>query len=240
MAKKNHEERALVPVSEYKFLQVVGNEAIQDNIGTGGINPFDLVRVKLPTGATTQWALPTLSGKDEYVEEISGVIVTWKDQRVYWASEVGATAGAPPDCSSADMVTGRGAPGGNCVVCPYAQWKSAPKGGGGQACKQTRMMFIGREDNLFPTMLILPPTSLQPMKQYFLKLASEVIPYWACITSLTLEKKTNKAGIPYAAVKPGFVEKISDEAVLGRIKDYRAKFNTYLENVEITKADINE
>ena len=106
--------------------------AFATNCASGSITEFDLPRIKMASG-TALWLIPTLEG-DTTAAAVEGVVVSARDARVYYASK--DAGNVPPDCSSLDNKTGVGKPGGECAVCPLAQWDSAPEGGAGQACKQ--------------------------------------------------------------------------------------------------------
>jgi hypothetical protein len=55
-----------------------------------------------------------------------------------------------------------------------------------------------QEDQILPSLITVPPTSLRAVRQYFMGLVSRRIPYWGLVTKLSLEKATNEAGIAYA------------------------------------------
>ena len=76
-----------------------------------------------------------------------------------------------------------------------------------------RMLFIVRPDSLMPVVVVLPPTSIKPARQYFLRLAGAQKPYWAVVTRLTLERTKNKDGIDFARLRPSFIRKLDDEEI---------------------------
>ena len=199
-------------------------EIMAANVGTGGVSPFDIDRVKVPSGGGTTWEVPSLAGPVE-TKELRGVIIAWRDPRGYWRESFEDTGGGtPPDCSSDDGVTGLGDPGGDCAVCPLAQFNTARGGAGrGQACKQTRLLFMVREGDLLPIVVVVPPSSLSPMKKFFLRLASSAVPFFGVVTELTLERTKNKDGIAYAEVTPRMVDQLSPEE--------RARMKAYAESV---------
>lgn len=185
-------------------------EIIRENIGDGGISQFDLDRLRVPAGGGLQWEVPTLRG-EKTEESVDGIIIFWADKRAYWRDKFGEGEGnAPPDCSSEDSRVGSGDPGGQCIECPYGQWKSG-EGGRGQACKQMRLLFILRRTGFLPMVLVAPPTSLQPVRHYFLSLAGEPVAYHKVVTRFSLERATNVGGIKFAKIKPEFVRKVSEE-----------------------------
>jgi len=100
---------------------------------------------------------------------------------------------------SRDGIVGVGDPGGLCHTCPFAKFGSTSKGSGkGQACKQIRQLLLLQEDQILPSLITVPPSSLGPVRQYFIALLSRLIPHWGVVTKISLEKATNDAGIAYA------------------------------------------
>lgn len=61
-------------------------------------------------------------------------------------------------------------------------------------------MFVIRPGNIIPIMLALPPTSLQPAKQYFLRLANAGKHYSAVLTRFGLVEDKNGDGVKYSKV----------------------------------------
>jgi len=229
MSKK---EKAIVEAKDYSLMEMNAEhltEVLSQNIGDGGLSRFDLDTVKVPSGGATTWEIPTLEGEDKS-EEITGILVFWKDVRAYWEAEYDGSSN-PPDCYSDDMKIGVGEPGGKCSECPFAEFGSADKGEG-QACKQIRILFMIRKDDILPLTIPAPPTSVGPIKKYFMRLASKGIPYYSIITKLSLEKATNANGIKYSKIKPDFVEKLNKKTTQ-RIKEYQESIEPMLTEVQI-------
>ena len=131
-------------------------EAMNVNVGDGGLNATDLERIKIPAGGGTAWTIQGLDG-EEMLKELSGIIIAWRDTRAYWSVPMEESDGnMPPDCYSLDARTGEGKPGGNCHKCPNAEFGSGSKGEG-QACKLVRQLFLVREDNLLPEIVTCRP-----------------------------------------------------------------------------------
>jgi hypothetical protein len=173
------------------------NEAIAANISGGGITDFDLPRIKISGGASPRWI----------------------DTRVYYKTAFGKGTGKqPPDCTSADGITGKGKPGGDCSRCPLAEYGSADEGAG-QACKQVKQVFVLRGDLLLPEVVSLPPTSLKGARQFFLKLTTQGIPYYQALIGLELEKVQNAAGIQYGKAALKYVRRLTPEEA-GRAQQY--------------------
>lgn len=201
-------------------------EAMNVNVGDGGLNATDLERIKIPAGGGTAWTIQGLDG-EEMLKELSGIIIAWRDTRAYWSVPMEESDGnMPPDCYSLDARTGEGDPGGNCHKCPNAEFGSGSKGEG-QACKLVRQLFLVREDNLLPEIVHLPPSSLKPARQYFLRLASKGVPCYSVITKIGLEKTKNGQGIVYAKAALTSGGRLTPEQTK-RAKDYAAMIDPFL------------
>ncbi len=214
--------------------------ALSTNIGTGGLSEFDLPRIKMPAGGGLQWAVPTLEG-EAMEPSVEGVIVLARDTRAYYSQPISETGGSrPPDCWSADAVTGSGKPGGACLACPLALWDSAP-GGRGQACKQIKQLFVLRGSLLLPEVVTLPPTSLKAAKQYLLKLTSQGVPYYAVVTRIGLERTKNSQGIAYSRAVLGFVRRLAAEEV-ERARQYHEMLKPLVQRmtVDLEAAEVRE
>lgn len=207
--------KELANIDKYELVQLAGSgelsvvtNTIQENLGGEQIGMSDLERVKVPSGGGIAWTVPTDEGEDS-VKNLEGVIIYTKVARAYWA-EAFTGENNPPDCTSSDCVTGVGDPGGECAKCPYAQFGTA-ENGSGQACKQMRLIFLVRPEDMMPIMLAAPPTSLKPLKRYLTKLAFTRSPYWSVVTRLSLEKAKNGGGIEYSKIVPSKVAVLSAE-----------------------------
>jgi hypothetical protein len=193
---------------------VAVQEAFAINIASGAVSEFDLPRIKIMSGAAL-WLIPKLEG-DETAPSIEGVIVYARDTRAYYAAKNAGSV--PPDCSSPDAITGAARPGinlgGECAKCPMAQYGSAVdadgQAGEGQACKQMKQLFMLRGESMFPEVASLPPTSLKNARQFFLKLASQGVPYFHALVQIPLEKAQNGNQI-YGKASLRFVRRLNTE-----------------------------
>ena len=175
-------------------------EAVKENIGNDRITDRDLDRITVPLGGGLNWTVPTLEGEDS-AKTLDGIIVHWTAPRAYWKTSMEAGGNTPPDCASNDGENGYGTPGGECFSCPLNQWGSI-EGGTGKACKEKRMLFLLRANDLLPIVVQAPSTSIQPMKKYLLRLASQGLPYWSVMTKLSLEKANSASGISFSRISP--------------------------------------
>ncbi len=201
-------------------------EAMDTNVGDTGLTAGDFERIKVPAGGGTAWAIQGLDG-EEIVKELAGIIIAWRDTRAYWSVPMEESDGnMPPDCYSLDARTGTGKPGGGCLKCPLAEFGSDPKGEG-QACKLIRQLFLIREDNLLPEIVNLPPSSVKPARQYFLRLASKGVPCYSVITKIGLEKTKNGQGIVYSKAMLTSGGRLTPEQTK-RAKEYAALIEPFL------------
>lgn len=184
------------------------NQGEDDSIGEG-----DLLRITLPSGKNTAWELPSLKGP-VYDNSFEGILVSWKRARSYWKEKFSGQ-GEPPNCRSADGVIGTGKPGGECKKCSLSQWidDEPPK------CTDQRILFIVRENNTLPLVLVLPPTSIPVMRRYLLGLTNEQLPHWSVVTRFELEKASSSEGIQYSKLRVSVVRVLDDNERL-KLKNY--------------------
>jgi hypothetical protein len=181
-----------------------------------GIDQNNLKRVKVPSGGATSWEVQTIEG-EKSVKEICGIIVATREIRAYYDTPYDGS-NAPPACYSPDGIHGHGDPGGSCGNCPLSKWGSDSKQRG-QACQLRRMLLILPEDNILPMVISAPPGSLKNMEDYFGGLSGEMLPHYAVVTSMQLEKDKNPDGIPFSRVAPRFVRKLRPEEIES-LKEY--------------------
>jgi len=242
----------LVPFDSYA-IATRGDELatiIRENMGESGrMTPFDLDRVKVPTGGGKTWVVPTLDGEQD-VREISGVIVAWRDARAFWETPFASSGGGvPPDCSSQDSVIGFGMygvgselhPDGKCSTCPMAQWGSKVNERGeetrGQACKSMRLLFLLQPDALLPVAMFMPPTSVTPLRKYFMRLSTQGVPYYGVVTGLSLGLTKSGDGIEYSQVEARMIDRLSDDD-RATVQAYSSNLQHALDAVGITAEDV--
>jgi len=219
-------ETAISPFVIFKTEIAEIREAMDANVGDGGLTAGDFERIKIPAGGGTSWTLQGLDG-EETVKELAGIIIARRDTRAYWSVPMDESDGnMPPDCYSLDARIGNGKPGGKCRDCPLAEFGSDPKGEG-QACKLIRQLFLIREDNLLPEIVNLPPSSVKPARLYFMRLASKAVPCYSVITKIGLEKTKNAQGIAYAKATLTSGGRLTPEQTQ-RAKDYAAMIEPFL------------
>ena len=213
---------------------VAVQEAFAINVGSAAVSEFDLPRIKVMSGAAL-WLIPKLEG-DETAPSVNGVIVYARDTRAYYASK--DAGNVPPDCASSDAITGHAKPGinlgGKCAECPMARFGSAQDGGEGQACKQMKQLFMMRGESMFPEVVSLPPTSIKNARQFFLKLASQGVPYFHALVVIALDKAQNGAGQTYGKANIQFVRRLSAEEA-ARAEEFHELSKTFAGSVRPTE-----
>jgi hypothetical protein len=223
------QDKATLPFAILQKPLLEIKDAIVANLGESRVTAGELDRIKIPPGGGTSWTVEGLDG-EETLKELSGIIVAWRDTRVYWSVPMEESAGsAPPDCSSLDARIGVGKPGGDCLRCPLAQFGS-DDGGVGQACKLVRQLFLVRENNLLPVVVHLPPSSIKPAKQYLMRLASLGVPTYHVVTNIGLEKTKNQQGIAYSRARFTSGGKLPAD-LADQVKQYASMIGPFLKSV---------
>lgn len=235
---------ALLAGDEYAIVKASPaevKEIMASNIGDEGVQPFSLDRVSMPAGGGKAWTVPTLEGEVAR-EVIRGVIICWQDVRVFYAAAYTGEH-TPPDCSSEDGIVGVGEPGGQCRVCPNAQFGTSTNAdgspGAGQACSQCRRLFMLQPDDLLPLLVTLPPTSLGAGRKYFQRLASRAIPYYGVVTDLGLEVDKNATGVKYSKALITVAE-VMEPDQRERFRQLKEMFEPWLRTVGIEAEDRGE
>lgn len=217
------EETSMPAVRDSQFLvcrEDIGKiqEIMRVNLGGEEMSAFDLGRIRVPAGGTKFWTLPSPDGESSE-KELKGIIVHRVRLRAYW-SEVEPT-GKPPDCRSNDNRRGAGTRWESddptevheCESCKWKQWGSDKRGGAGQACKEMEACFVLRDESAFPDVLMLPPTSLNAMKGYLIRLGGRFLRYYEVVTTFALEEDRNDAGQTFNRVKPAQASKLTEQEV---------------------------
>lgn len=196
-------------------------EAVAMNADNGGMSELDIPRITIAPGA---FKVPTAKGTT-LAEQIVGIVVYIRHVRTYYKSK--DQGNRPPDCSSKDCMTGHGSPGGRCRPlvdlttgktaidgCPMAAFESATtpdgKPGKGQACKETKQLFVLRGDSLMPEILSIPPTSLVAARKFFNFVAAR-FPYPKALIRIAVSNQKNGMGQEYGTAVFDLVRKLTSE-----------------------------
>lgn len=157
---------------------------------------FTLDRIKIPSGGMTAFEVPTGDGETTELEkEIDCVILLSHPANAYYR-ETYKGGSNPPDCGSFDGIKGSGNPGGDCRTCPYNQYGSGE--GKAKACKNRRMLYLLRENELFPMMLNLPTGSLKVFTKYVQSLLTRGKRPNQVVTKISLRKASSSTSIDYS------------------------------------------
>lgn len=249
MSKAKNVPAVVGPIKDFAIMAHTPEEfslTMRDNLGEGDVLSInDLQRIKIPTGGSTVWQVPSITGKPENLEALEGVILYWNRHRAYWEKSMNQGGKSAPDCYSRDGVIGRINPefgaqnrgqGGECARCPLSQFGSAADGRR-QACKDQRRVFLLRPGRMLPSVVNLAPTSAAVMKGFLTSLTAENIPYYRCLIKLSLEQDMSANNVEYAKVKFGVDNTMSDED-FAAFAPYRDQMLPYLKSVDLTEDDL--
>lgn len=202
-------------------------EIIEINLG-GAVDPKNLTKIKVPSGGSQAFEVPTLSGEAEYNKELVGVIVGIGRKRVYYATKY--TGGNErPDCASEDGITGKAAEGcplgGKCSECPMDEWGTARDEEGnptnGKACQERKVILLMTQESILPLMIECPTGSLSPVEKYLTDLSAAQKLYFHVVTRFKLSKETSKGGVDYSALAPGIVRDLEPEEKPGAFSVFK-------------------
>lgn len=168
-------------------------EALTSELGGMDIS-FD--RVSIPAAGGQAFEVPgEMPGETDMVKEFSGVILFHHPMFTYYRERFSGGNNAP-DCGSYDGITGVGDPGGVCATCPLNQFGSGENGG--KACKNKRRIYVLREGELIPILLVLPTGSMKEFAVYIKRLLAKGKKSNSVVTKFSLKKVTNASGIAYS------------------------------------------
>ena len=174
-------------IANFSFL----SEAMNDECA--GLE-FSLDRVKIPSGGMTAFEVPTGDGETmELEKDIDCVILMSHPANAYY-KEAYKGSSNPPDCGSFDGVTG--STGASCKTCPHNQFGSGE--GKAKACKNRRMMYLLRENELFPLLLSLPAGSLKSFTKYVQSLLIRGKRPHQVVTKISLKKAKNSDSLEFS------------------------------------------
>lgn len=183
-------------------------ETVREIMSSEDFSASDLDRIKVPGAGGLMWEIPTAEGSRDS-REVRGVILLSKTGRAYWQNKYSGE-NSKPDCASLDGRCGTGNPGGLCADCPFNQYESASEGAG-KACKETRTLLVLQEDELIPTVLRVPPSSIKELKQFLLRLAKKGLRLSHVTSVLTLERDKSAGGITYSKIKFAAADALTPE-----------------------------
>jgi hypothetical protein len=239
---KSKNENAVTVYDSSKFLALGGAsgdvQAAMAAIAEVGeeFTPGDLTRVKTPQGGSTTWMIPSVAG-EQPAEAITGVLCGIQKTGVLWGSEepeegsmpvlrtwdleIAQQMGPIPD-DMIDHLEPHRVPGTTDKFywkdLPYNQFGTAKGGeGAGKRCKEQRMLFILREQDMFPLIVTAQPGSLKDVRKFILSLPQIGKPFWHAVVELRLTAAKSRGDangrgrVTFAQISPKVVGVLSDE-----------------------------
>ena len=198
------------------------SEALRENLDGAGLSVFDLDRIKVPSGGSKTWTVPTMEGEVE-TQDLQGIIIYNKVVRQYYENPF-AGGGQPPECFSNDGHTGIGTPGGDCDSCYLSKFGAGNDGK--TACKERRLFFVLLPDSALPVLLNAPPSALKNARTYLLKLSGVGKKYFQVITRFVLTKDKSTDGIDYSKLSFALAGDAPSPAIL---EAYAKSFRSVVE-----------
>ena len=200
---------------------------IEANLDGEPMNEQDLVRVKTPAGGGTKWTVP-VNGNDESFDELVGLCVGIAKRGVLWPQD--DPTDQRPVIVSNDLLVGYRVSddlGSNIdpkvlekfrigdrrydwtalANSPEFGYGSA-RGGAGKRCKESRIIAILREGDVWPILVTVGPGSLRGLLPFLKRLPSF---HFECVIGLKLEKAKSSGGQPYSVIVPRVVGLVSEE-----------------------------
>ena len=233
--KKQSTAVARIEPSEYALIKADA-EAMQIMAAAAaeGVTMSSFPKIKVPSGGGNAWDID-----GEPLKSFDGIILYHRPVKSFYYKQYGEDGftNTPPDCSSIDMVTGTGNPGGECRLCIYNQYH---KDGTGKDCSDRTFLFILRPESLLPYFLNVPPGSVTNRKDYTnTALAGRGVWPWHVVTRFGLVQDKSKAGnITYSRITFENMGPLSAEE-RARIGDIRKTFVPGIEKLITTPREWN-
>ena len=202
-------------------------EIIRENLKNQPLS-FDLFdMVKSPSGGSTVFSVPGLSGEDA-VKELTGIVLDYTTPRAYWNTPK-PVEGTPPVCLSRDSIVSQD--GKVCAHCPYNDFGSRDGESNAKACKESVLIFLLRPNNILPLLVRVPVTSKGRFLKYTARLVGTLTPINGVVTRITLQKAASKAGEPYALFNFEAVSVLDPEDA-NHARDYARQFMEIVNSAE--------
>jgi hypothetical protein len=198
---------------------------IEQNLGDEPMRITDLVRVKTPLGGATKWTVE-VNGNQETCDELVGLLVGECKHGVLWPSD--DPTEQRPVIVTNDLLVGYRVSDDLGSVDPKAleryrigdrryDWAALSTGpefgygggkGAGKRVKESRILAILREGDVWPVLVTIGPGSLASWLPFRKRLPAF---HYECVVGLRLEKAKGKAGQPYSMIVPRVVAELSEE-----------------------------
>ena len=209
-------------------------QTLMQNLAGETLTVRDLTKVTVPAQGYEVWSLPNPEkpNENQYPQTIEGVIVNVQTPRAWWPKSFEEMGRTPPECSSFDSINGFGSPDGqppaahDCMTCVHNQWGTSSRGNG-KACREQRLLFLIRPEDLLPIVIQVPVTSIEPWRKYVVNLSlGPQLPYWHAYTRLALTKVEGE-GVPYSVIVPTLAG-VVDHELRPKLDHYMQAINAIL------------
>ena len=231
--KSNERKTSYMPKAELSTIQLRhitlpanALDIINENLKNRPISRQSVDVIKAPSGGTTAFTVPCLSG-EEIQKELVGVILDYTTPRAYWETP-DPIEGTPPNCYSLDSIVSYD--GKPCSRCMYNEFGSKDGDSNAKACKEAVELYLLRQDNIMPVIVRVPVSSKTIFQKYMTRLVSSMIPVCGVVTKITLEKATSRAGQAYAKYIFEVVDTLTDEET-NRLRAFSQKIMEVLSAV---------
>lgn len=148
-------------------------------------------------------------------KQLTGIIIFNHKARGYWETE----GQQLPTCSSMDGVSGTDENGVQhpCKACRFGAWGTG-KDGRGKACKEMRWIYLLQDDEIVPSRISLPPTSLSEFDRFISALVQKRKAPISKVVRLGLEK-TERHGFSYSTLaQPEVLGVVEPERIIQILK----------------------
>lgn len=208
-------------------------ELIEENLGGTQITESILPRISVPAGGGTVWDFG-----DDGAKSIQGVIIAVNPERLYWGARYGEQNpdNDQPYCHSDDTITGvaikeddeyrtvgKGNPyGGECAICPQAEWGSGDIIRNSQACTELRKLYVLTSGDIIPYILNIPSGSLQAFNKFIIDSLNKGGALYRTVTEFSLDV-VESDGVRYSQVVCRVKEALPASTAQD-VKDYAKEF----------------
>ena len=229
-----NETTEMAAVSGYSAIANMNFLAEAMNDDCAGLD-FKFDRIKIPSGGMTAFEVPSEDG-----------VILYSHPANSYYTEAYKGGSNPPDCGSFDGITGTGTPGGICKNCPFNQFGSGE--GKSKACKNRRMLYLLRENEIFPLTLNLPTGSLKGFTKYVQTLLARGKRPNQVVTKIRLRKAASASGIDFSQAVFKVVrsldvaEQKNIDTMAEQMKDYASGLTTaaMVEDMSFVDAETEE
>ena len=196
-------------------------------------------RIKIPAGGSAMFEMPSENADEpNIVKEFSAVILHHHPISTFYKDKYNGN-NISPDCMAIDGVTGVGTPGGNCITCVNNKFGTGENGS--KACKNKHQLYLIRENEIFPVVLLLPNRSIREFSKYIKRILSKGKKSSSVVTKFSLKKAVNRTGISFSQVQFSMLRELTPEEneLIDKVAE---QVKLYAKNNELTssKSNINK